>query len=584
MNHSDILKAEVNKLKLPFGFFQSIQTEVTVDLKDQSDLDKLEQTIIYKGSNIQAYVLEHKTYIFHFFPFLEIGFLIPPATNTLLIETTTFKSDITARQVFYDTALGPNPAGTPLFIGRNVGFFETKEMTYIGGFTAALSDETCMDIEGTGDSATSIWSPTRSGFVNWADLGSVASMGIIPTADTIMQIYAKGWQFNSPNSSSTDRVSFFQEQDSANGFTDTSISFTGTSGIIQCSGNQPIGLVSGESFAFLDRALIGSRVVMAANVFNGTLGAKFFRPDISKTITAMSNADKTITSFADSTVNAGVDTTCFVLNHQYWIGQIVLLADEAAYDGIQTVVRVSDDGNSFDINVVFSTSGAGTSKETKFTTSVAHGFLKNETITESGTTSYNFESQIISLISTTEYTKPIAFVANDATGSSDSIGLTEKSIYVDAGGNSDAKTSKSIGSSVTNDNTTATTISTINVYVDLNLNSLAAAGSNIEQWTLMNSTTGEVRYDGIKEFFGSVRTSISAQSSGSSQEFVFRIVKNGSPLSDAVEALTELRSDTNAVPYIAPITAVQNDLFRFQVKNIDGTSNIVVRAISMEIS
>jgi len=585
MNHSDILKAEVNKLKVPFGFVQGIQTDEIVDLKDQSDLDALQQTIVYKGSNIEAYVVESgKEYVFWFFPFISIGFSFPPATNLQLIQTTTFTSRLTARQVFYDTASGPNPVGTPLFIGRNVGFFESKEITYIGSFSAALSDETCFDIEGTGSAATSIFSPTRSGFVNWANLGSVASMGIVPTENTITQIYAKGFQFNSPNAQSTDRVSFFQLQNPALGFTDTTLSFTGTSGIITANGSEPQGLSTGESFVFLDKELEGSRVIMAGNAFNGTLGANFFRPDISKTLTAMSNADKIIDSFADSIVNAGVDTTCFVTNHQYWIGQVVLIADEAAYNGLQTVVRVSNDGNSFDINVVFSTSGAGTSKETKFTTSNAHGFLKNETVTESGTTSYNFESQIVSLISTTEYTKPIAFVVDDATGIVDSIGLTEKSIYVTANSNGDAKDSFSIGSAIANDNTTATTISTINIYVDFNLNSLAVAGSNIEQWTLMDATTGELRYDGIKEFFGSIRTSISAQSSGSSQEFVFRVVKNGSPLTDAVEALTELRSDTNAVPYIAPITAVQNDLFRFQVKNIDGTSNIVVRALSAEIS
>lgn len=569
-------------LRLPKGFSQGIQTDEIIDLKHQGDLDKLEQTIVYKGSNIQAYVVESsKEYVFWFFPFISIGFSFPAATNLQLIQTTTFTSRLTARQIFYDTASGPNPVGTPLFIGRNVGFFESKEITYIGSFSAALSNETCFDIEGTGSAATSIFSPTRSGFVNWVDLGSVASMGIVPTENTITQIYAEGFQFNSPNAQSTDRVSFFQLQNPALGFADTTLSFTGTSGIITANGSEPQGLSTGESFVFLDKELEGSRVIMAGNAFNKTLGANFFRPDINKSITAMANADKSITSFQDSTQNPSTHTTCNVVNHQYWLGQVVLLADEAAYAGTHIVTWV--EANSFDIEIAFSTSGSGTSKETKFTTSTIHGFLKNETVTESGTANYNAESQIVSLISTTEYTKPIAFNTDEGSGSVDSIGLTEKSIYVTANSNGDAKDSKSIGSMDANDNTTATTISTINTYVDFNLNALATDNTNIEQWTLTDTTTGELRYDGIKQFTGKVIATVSAQSSGSAQEFVFRYVRNGSPMANPIELSTELRSDTNSLTIVAPITADTGDLFRPQVKNIDGTSNIVIRFMSTEI-
>lgn len=74
MNLSNIQNAILNTLKLPFGFYQSIQKSDTVDLKNISDLKKLKQTIIYKGSSIEAYVLEHKTYIWHFIPFLDTPF------------------------------------------------------------------------------------------------------------------------------------------------------------------------------------------------------------------------------------------------------------------------------------------------------------------------------------------------------------------------------------------------------------------------------------------------------------------------------------------------------------------------------
>jgi hypothetical protein len=585
MNLSNIQNAILNTLKLPFGFYQSIQKSDTVDLKNSSDLEKLKQTITYKGAPIEAYVLDHKTYIWHFIPFLDTPFLIPSATNTQLIETTTFTSNITARQIYYSTATSTNPAGTPLFIGRNIGFFETKEITYIGGFSFSLSIETACDIEGTGVSQTSIFSTTRSGFVNWADLGIISSMGIIPTSDTILQFFQKGFQFNSANHFSTNRISFFINQianlQGSLGFTDTSLSFTGLSGTINVHNNEPDGLSTGESFIFLDKGLNGSRVDMHNNVLDQGDGAIFFRSDISKTLTTMANADKTIISFEDSIQNSGVDTTCNCVNHQYLLGQSVLIADETAYNGTHIITWVEAD--SFDINVVHSTSGAGTSKETEFTTSVAHGFLKNETTIESGTTSYNFESEILSLTSTTKYTKAIAFVANDATGSVDSIGLDHTSIYVTSVDNGDASESRSIGSVTVNDNTASTTISTINTYVDLNLNALAVAGSNIEEWEMTNTTTGELKYIGLKPFDGEAEFAISAQSSGSAQEFLFQLVKNGSAMTDGVESATELRSDTNALPLIVPVQAVTDDLFKVQVKNIDGTSNVMIRFMSGEI-
>lgn len=571
------LKALLNTLKLPFEFFQSIQKVDTVDIKDISDLDKLKADITYKGSTIEAYVLEHKTYLLHDNFSTNTPFFIPPATNTLLIETTTITSNITARQLFYDSSTSSNPTGTPLFIGRNVGFFETKEITFIGSFV----NDTCFDLEGTGVGQTSIMSVTRGGVVSWASLGIIASFGIVPIDDSIFQIYAKGLQINSPNTTSSNRISLFIDQIPALGFTETTFSYTGTNGIIAGNDSLPIGLATGESLFYLDKSLEGSRVELKENSLNSSAGASLFRADISKTITAMANADKPITSFADSTINAGVDTTCFVINHQYLIGQKILITDEVAYDGVQTIIRTTAD--SFDINVVFSTSGAGTSKETKFTTSTTHGFLKNMTIVESGTTNYNAESQIVSLVSDTEYTKPIVFNTDEGSGTADSISLIERSIYVDAKNNGDAKDSKSIGSMDVNDNTTATTISTINTYVDFNLNSLATDNTNIEQWTLTNTNTGELRYDGLKTFIGSLQASVSAQSSGSAQEFVFRYVRNGSAMSNAIELATELRADTNSLTIVAPIVADTGDLFRPQVKNIDGTSNIVIRFMSTEI-
>lgn len=579
MSLSNLNKAVLSPLRIPSGFNQSIQNLDVVDLKRQSDLEKLRITYSYKGNTIDVYALEHKQYNFHYQAFLDVPFLLPENTDTEKTEQTTLESTPEGMKVFYRVAAGTNPAGTPLFIGRNVSVFETGSLIYIGSHNGT-SVETFMDLEGNGI-GTSVLTATRTAIANWADVGTAASFGFVTFFRTLLQAYAKGYQVNSPNALTLSSFQIFAQQVPALGLVAVATSLTGTSGTLQVNDGSYLGLGTGESSAFVDRAAIGANTVMGDNVFDDNLGSTWFRADKSLSITAFANVDKTITSFADSTLNTGVDTTCFQVDHRYWIGQIVLIADEAAYNGLREVVRTTTD--SFDINVVFSTSGAGTSKETEATTSAAHGLLKNETQTISVTANYNGETQILNIVSTTKFTIPVAFVATE-TGTIVSTGLTEASIYVDAINNGDAKDSVSIGSLVVNDNAAATTISTINTYVDLNLNAIAVAGSNIEGWTLTNTTTGELRYDGISPFFGGAMYTISAQSSGAPQEFVFRIVKNGSILADDVELSMELKAETGALPYIAPITAVTGDLFRLQVQNIDGTSNVVIRFLAGGIS
>ena len=165
----------------------------------------------------------------------------------------------------------------------------------------------------------------------------------------------------------------------------------------------------------------------------------------------------------------------------------------------------------------------------------------------------------------------------------DGTSLDEMDSRVAAINNKGVKDSRSIGSYVATGNATATTISTSNTWTDINLNASAVAGSNIEGWTLTNTTTGELRIDSVAGFAGEGIASISCNSVGGSQEFQFRFVVNGSPLSDGVVSGVELGSDTNNVALLAPITGNDTDLIKVQVQNIDGTSNITIQDISVSI-
>ncbi len=162
--------------------------------------------------------------------------------------------------------------------------------------------------------------------------------------------------------------------------------------------------------------------------------------------------------------------------------------------------------------------------------------------------------------------------------------LDETSPFVSVQGSPPQKSSVSIGSVVAVNNATATVINTATVFEDLNLNAAASLGSNAELWSLDGATTGELTYNGVTPFFGSLACSLSVASAGSTQEFHFRAVKNGAVLPDGVLASKELGSEIGSVSILVPITADPADTIRLQVANLDGTSNVTISQLSMQIS
>lgn len=326
---------------------------------------------------------------------------------------------------------------------------------------------------------------------------------------------------------------------------------------------------------------VGDSVVhtgYANGAYNGTF-----------TITRIINANEynvaAITFISDDSGTSTVNQFGFnvAASHNYVTGDVFRTDNGPAYDGLHTVKSVNITETQIVVAETFIGVDAGDIVNTTIT-AVAHGLSYGETVAISGTTSYNGTFEVRYNPTDDTFQVPVAFVANDATGTVVSTGKDGTVIGITSLGNGAQKDSMSIGSAFINDNSTATVISTINTFTDFNLNASAAAGSNIERWTLTNTTTGEIRYDGDKPFVGKVVASISAASAGGAQEFQFRLVKNGSPLTDAIEAAAQLGADTGALTLIAPVSAIKNDLFRLQVENVDGTSNLTVRFLSMEIS
>lgn len=146
------------------------------------------------------------------------------------------------------------------------------------------------------------------------------------------------------------------------------------------------------------------------------------------------------------------------------------------------------------------------------------------------------------------------------------------------------KSSANIGFVHLNGNATETVINTQGVFEDLALNALAVAGSNIELWTVTNTSTGELTYIGIPPFNGTLLAVMTVISSGGAQEFHFRAVKNGSILSDDVIASREVGVVSGSISLLAPVVAVTGDTIRIETANVDGTSNITIQNLSVQIA
>jgi len=205
--------------------------------------------------------------------------------------------------------------------------------------------------------------------------------------------------------------------------------FMGTQSTIGASISN-IQLAVNDSAFCIDSASTGT-IDIIGNSYDGV--SAFFEPNISNAITVFAEAQVTISSFSDSAANPGTHTDVNFASQISSVikkGQTILIADEAAYDGLQVVTSVADDQLSAEIEVVFSTSGAGTLEQTQVT-STSNRLVRDQTNTISGTTSYNGATKVSQIVDNNNFIIPVAFVANDATGAvaatskdSTSIGVT----------------------------------------------------------------------------------------------------------------------------------------------------------------
>lgn len=361
----------------------------------------------------------------------------------------------------------------------------------------------------------------------------------------------------------------------------TLIGSTGKSNLNACQVNMAD---PGNSLIHVDPSVTGNVGIISMGYNGPAADGEFFRPTLVESITAQTIAFITITDFADSAVNPGVDTTCnFGSIVDFTRGQVILIANEAAYNGVHTIVRVAADQMSFDINVVHSTSGAGTLEMVRHTISGTQ-LARDETVVITGTTNYNGTFQVLRTADNAIWLPQIRVAPDTQAGTATSTGQDETSINVTVALAGAQKESKSIGFVRVTGNATLTAIALPNQWTDLNLGGGAVAGSNIELWGNVDATTGEVDYLGAPPFNGVIRVTASVTSTGGSQTFQFRAFVAG--VSTPVAAERDLSSAPKVgVELLIPVQGLlTGEAVRIQVQNTSGSSDILFSHLSMEVS
>lgn len=193
------------------------------------------------------------------------------------------------------------------------------------------------------------------------------------------------------------------------------------------------------------------------------------------------------------------------------------------------------------------------------------------------TISYDGGYTVINPLSTTFDIS--ATYAGTGTGRWSTGSLDEKNKYVNCDNNGSQPDSvKVVGAYVTN-NANTTSVSAINTWYPVNVSPMIQSETT-SQFTVINSTTGEIRYNGIRPFNGIATVSISAYKSGGANSYAFRLYKTvGDTPLDNISTSRELTTVVGNLGLVSPITLNPGDQFRLEVQGVLNNDIIIQNCV-----
>lgn len=173
------------------------------------------------------------------------------------------------------------------------------------------------------------------------------------------------------------------------------------------------------------------------------------------------------------------------------------------------------------------------------------------------------------------------------TGTWSTSSLTSQSPYVNSVSNGEGvRNSKNVGAWLVGGNTAETDTSTRYQFVDFNLGGLAVPQGHIEQWTVIDPTTGAIRFDGLYRTYLTYKGHVTAKSAGSPQEFRIRLMRsrNGAaftelPAPDNVDEKVGVAGFLQTTSVQWSINVYPGDVYKMQVANWDGISKWVIDTV-----
>jgi hypothetical protein len=416
--------------------------------------------------------------------------------------------------------------GVPYFWGRRVNSLYFDTLT-IGDTGNAGAGQSAKVFDLVGGAATSALNCSQVVIVDVADLGEISDMILSFRPTTNFVSPGRGLAHDTSQGTITPNPHALNGWRFINPFMIATngpyLGFTGTQSTLNCTTGSTEFTTSDEAFR-IDGETVGN-FTFSANVFDGS--GEFLSEGNTAAITAYAMEDIGVSGFADSSADPGVDTTVnLTAATQFKTGQLVLIAEEPAYNGEHAIVRVADDQLSFDINVVFSTNDAAVLKQTRIT-SASHGFILNENMTISGSTNYNVPHRINQIIDNDTYEIPFAFVANDATGTADSVSKTQKDTGIESISNGEAPDSKRLAFGFINGNATLTSGFVADVYQNINFGASIQDDIITERFELTDATNGVYTYRDPRPITVKVEGTMWIVKTGATQSYRFSLNTDG---------------------------------------------------------
>ncbi len=435
-----------------------------------------------------------------------------------------------------------------------------------------------------GDATTGSMRAINSQFLNFATIGTRTGFSFVEDQAVAYANFTIGVTFQDVVTVVMDRALTLMDGTGSG----AAVSVLGAATLRAQLDTANITVNGGEDAFFIEPDVDPDAVIIITNALKIGTG-DFFKPGVSGTITTITQAafsSETINSVSDN--GSGLARMNFTAPPTLFVDETVVITGFTTNPQYNGTFRIFQTGAGFfDIVVTFAAdeSGGSFTGDRITCVDIGHGLSEGQSLVIFNSVNYDGPA-IIFNVQTNDFQISRTFVI-DETAQWDTGSLDETDPRMFVSDNGDQKDSMTIGSLVVGGNTTPCGITTQNVFVDLNLGTPGAvAAGNNERFTVTNGTTGEIRYNGQNPITLNISGLIAASASGGGQRYNFRALKNGAtlPVPDNVDVPVEVGNALSATPAMWAITMVKNDLFRMQVANADGTTDITIDTLKYTIT